>query len=165
MRKPRKQKLWKDKFQIKDITNKELCKIEDDLYVMLKDYRKKNNLSKITQKNLETFLMNNGLYKGSFYCEPNVVNRVLNLNLEDVHMDLTTLDKTNHGDNYWTYGQNDFKKIFVIETNKQKAVVGFTYTDIMMDVIIDTIDIEHLCFEGNLCQCIYDFVEEKYTNF
>ena len=151
--KPRKQKLFHEKFPISSNSNHAT---ESDLQGKL-DFIFKKNQKTCNNQNLKEALVSLNAYEGSFYIEPDLVNfKALNLNLEDVYLHLSTLDKTKHKDKYWAYKTNQFQKVFVAKVFKETAIIVIVYNDSWTPLITQTIFLENLYLEGNLCKLILE---------
>lgn len=145
--KERHQKLFNDKFIIN--TNDKILKcleVSNEINLELK----RNKKSILTQDELKNILVQNNKYIGCFYASPNIVNYELSLNLEDVYLDLSKLNKQNHNENCWAYDNNEYQKFFVLENNGKKALIATTYKDSFAPIIFDVIDTDLIGFEGNI---------------
>jgi len=147
MRKERQLKLFEEKFAIN--TDKVLYSEEREIQEILKKENKKNP---INHKNIKEVLSALGLYNGVFYVNPEDVNfKLLDLNLENIHQDLTKLNKQNHGENDWAYDNDEFQKVYVLKYDGDHAIVALTYNYVLYSpLIVDTILTNHIQLKGNI---------------
>jgi len=154
MRKERHQKTFNDKFRITH------SKLDTNTFntiqniISIEEIKLLKSKLPLSFSNFEEIIRQNGLYEGLFYIKPSDSNRLLSLNLENVHQNLATLNKQSHDDNDWAYDNNQFQKIFVLANDGDRAFISFLYNDHFINYIIDSIDTTNIFFEGNIAKPI-----------
>lgn len=166
MRKQRHQKFFNDKFQTICNTHSQMLKIEKEyslkIFNGVKEF-KKLNTDRLSNNDLKSILINEGIYKGVFYLNPFDLTHLTNLNLEDIHSDFSKLNKRNNNCKSWCVEENDYKKIFVLGVSDDDyCLVAITYNDVGIDYIIQIIPVKYLALQGNIASHMYNFPLKEY---
>jgi len=157
-RKERHQKFWNDKFQItcSKLSEPQIKTKLNNFHYSLDRKIKSNGERKLKNCELKELLIQNDLYLGTFYIEPDLTSfRGLDLNLENVYMDLVELQKTKHNDKDWAYNFNQFQKVYVMANNGKDSIVALTYKDSWSPYVITRVFNDSLYFEGNIGKSLF----------
>jgi len=87
--------------------------------------------------------------------QPEELNSLLKMNIENVYQDLVSLNKTKHNNNDWAYNNNKFQKIYVLGYDGKNALLGITYKDSWSPFLTTVVDMSYIYLEGNIATSLY----------